>query len=397
MQYNYSSTPSPDNWKRDDNGFLRTRARLLSTEPMEYGAHEIPTVAAAAGLPSDAVLKIQVPLEELSDPEAIRSLEGMPVVAYDHAWADPDDMGAFRQVGQVAGTPQVSDGFLMGELVITDAATIAAIMKRELVDVSSAYNAVFDLTPTDGSLCHGLQRKLRYNHIALLEPGDGRAGSDVRVLNKGSLPKMADLTSVRLGNGQPINIETASLHVFNAAADEAEKEKTENAEASSGTLEEKIKELAAANELVAKLTKDLEKTQADLTAAMSPASQEADMDQMINERDEQATALVNAGAVEDKEKAFNSLKGLRGHSARLLVVSNVRAMNKQDPLSDDRAKDEQFVHGAYSAVVDAAPATQAAPTVNGSGIVATQIQNAGTKSVERSPSERLFGTPKKGA
>jgi hypothetical protein len=72
------------------------------------------------------------------------------------------------------GSASIEDGqFLRCSLVIQDAEAISRIEAGELVEISAGYAC--DVGPD------GEQTNVRYNHIALLPRGEGRAGSDVSI------------------------------------------------------------------------------------------------------------------------------------------------------------------------------------------------------------------------
>jgi hypothetical protein len=89
----------------------------------------------------------------------------------EHALGHVSD-GSVRQDGQL----------IAAELVIQDDAGVTRIDTSELSEVSMGYTCDFDATPgtsPEGERYDGVQRDIRYNHVALLPPGSGRAGRDV--------------------------------------------------------------------------------------------------------------------------------------------------------------------------------------------------------------------------
>lgn len=135
--------------------------------------------------------------EEVLSPEALASLAHVPVTV-DHP---PDAVDASTwadvAVGHVAGSTKVEVGqavdgsdshHVKTVLVISDAATIARLSPDagddRLVEVSCGYYAELDMTPGEygGQPYDAMQRRIRYNHVALGPIGWGRAGATVRVL-----------------------------------------------------------------------------------------------------------------------------------------------------------------------------------------------------------------------
>jgi hypothetical protein len=73
--------------------------------------------------------------------------------------------------------------FVDATLSVRRAAAIAAVTKRELTEISLGYTCRIDATPGEyeGESYDQVQRDIVYNHAAMLPPGQGRAGSDVRM------------------------------------------------------------------------------------------------------------------------------------------------------------------------------------------------------------------------
>jgi hypothetical protein len=82
--------------------------------------------------------------------------------------------------GRVEGT---GHDFIAGKLVVQDAATAARVLSGELTEVSCGYFADWDDSAGvyDGEPFTTRQRAIRFNHVALLPPGHGRAGPECRV------------------------------------------------------------------------------------------------------------------------------------------------------------------------------------------------------------------------
>jgi uncharacterized protein len=73
--------------------------------------------------------------------------------------------------------------YVEGELVINDAATATDVENGKLADISCGYECKLDFTPGvfEGERYDAIQRAIRYNHVAVLPKGRGRAGTDVGV------------------------------------------------------------------------------------------------------------------------------------------------------------------------------------------------------------------------
>ncbi len=146
------------------------------------GGHRYRAVIARAGVLDYGDHRELVPLATLADAASVRSIVGLPLVA----WAHTDVAGGQlappfeRVVGHVLEASIVGDE-LVAVLEITDAATRAAVDAGELTELSPAYRAI--LEPAEGTTPEGqrydeVQRRRDYSgaHVALLPPGDGRCG-----------------------------------------------------------------------------------------------------------------------------------------------------------------------------------------------------------------------------
>ena len=401
MPYVYSA--APDKWEIDGNGFMRCRARFLAVGIMPYAPEELDL----PNLDVNELLDIFVPLDTLSDPHAIRSLEGMPVVAYTHEWAGPDT--AYKQVGSVAGTPRIEGPYLTGEIVVTDKGTMEAIKAGELSDISSAYTAFYTMEPGeyDGAHYDGRKSQLRYNHIALLRPGEGRAGRDVRVMNRNKPPegKTMEYTQIQLPTGHTIRVMNGDVETVNQAFKQLDKKRTENEAASGAQLESLMTELegvkqekAAIDQKYAELEGQLQAVKEELEQALSPENVEGAAETMMNEREDGVETLV-ANECSDRTEAMNSLKGLSGHKLRVHVVNSIRKVRGNDPLTDEQSKNEGFVSGMYE-TYKATPTSnkksgQKHQRVAGLEVVQRKAQNSGNNG-GRSAMSRL-GFPQKSA
>lgn len=127
------------------------------------------------------------PPEEVFHPDSLATLASAPVTR-DHpheggraVYIDPKNATKFT-VGVTGERIDTKGDLVGGTLTIMDANTIADAKAGKLLDISSGYRMLVD--PTSGvhpvyGRYDAIQRRIRYNHVALLGPGDGRAGQDV--------------------------------------------------------------------------------------------------------------------------------------------------------------------------------------------------------------------------
>lgn len=126
------------------------------------------------------------PPAEAFSPRSLASLEDA-VVTVGHPPGELVSPATFRKyaAGHVRGGGRRDDRFIAGELAVEDSMAIGGLAARVLVEISSGYTCILDPTPgTDpetGERYDAVQRDVVYNHVALLPPGHGRAGRDVKV------------------------------------------------------------------------------------------------------------------------------------------------------------------------------------------------------------------------
>ena len=162
---------------------------LRNTERTPSGGLRIPAYLARIGiqeyvLDDGSVRKEYRPPEEVHSPRALQSFRGAPVT-------DGHPQGTvtaqtWRNVvrGQVGDDVRAEGEYVAAALYVQDEETIAAIERRDLVEISCGYEV--DLEMVAGETANGerydaVQRNIRGNHVALLPRGAGRAGHEVRL------------------------------------------------------------------------------------------------------------------------------------------------------------------------------------------------------------------------
>lgn len=174
---------TPSQYEETEEGFLRVKARVLAERVMPYLRKEID-----GGIPPelDGVepIMVLVTAGEMGAAESLRTLEGAAVVAPGHQWIDTNTRRASK--GNTAGAPHLDGPYLTTDLLLTEPDTIQKIKNREIGEISGAYLAalVFEPGTHDGVPYHAKQTALRWNHVAVIPYGSGRAGSDVRIINR---------------------------------------------------------------------------------------------------------------------------------------------------------------------------------------------------------------------
>lgn len=336
-QFTHSATEKPI-YEETSDGFLRCKARILRESVMPYTREELSVLPDAF---KGDVVNMYVPHDAMSEAQAIRSLEGAPVVDWDHVWTTPDNANLVSK-GNVAGTPIIEGDFLLCDLLITNPETISDIKNGDIGEISAAYkaDAVFEEGMFDEQPYDAKQKDLRYNHIAIIPAGHGRGGADVRILNKNRKGKdmAGDVKMVRVqlrNSGKFLNMEEDSAKVFEDEMSNMEEEST----TSGKKLEETMNELEVKNGELAALEGETEELKGELSVYKEKLDEllqgdaiEAAAEDMVMEQGEAEEIMENAQMLnedgsemkeEEKEGFTNSLKKLRGENLHKAVLSAV--------------------------------------------------------------------------
>lgn len=334
----FTTSPfTPPQWEETEDGFLRVTARVLAERVMPYAVQELENVPEGIQLTDAGVINMLVTCESMATADSLRTLEGAQIVAPEHIWVTPDNVGVSK--GNAAGSARIDGPYLVIDLLVTDPATIDAIKNREIGEISAGYHAdtIFEQGEWDGLAYQAKQCQLRFNHIAIIPFGEGRAGSDVRILNKkinstGGKKPMADVR-VRLRNtGKIINTDDEGA----AALAEEESSASASEESSGKKLEESMSELEVKNQELAQLQAEIEELKGELSVykekldeILSDSTIERAAEEMTAEQGEAEEIIENTLPEEEKEKVKNSLKGLHGSKLHqeVLTVCGVRCEN----------------------------------------------------------------------
>lgn len=136
-----------------------------------------------------------LPEEEVFAAASTDTLRGS-AVTIDHPpkMVDADSWSALS-VGHTAADAGREGDLLVVPLAVQTADAVAKVNAGELHDVSTGYTCRVEPTPGvwRGERYDAVQRELRYNHVALLPEGAGRAGTDVSLrLNGGAVEVRAN-------------------------------------------------------------------------------------------------------------------------------------------------------------------------------------------------------------
>lgn len=338
-KYVFKNRETPQ-WRMTEDGFLRCTARVMKEKILVYSKEELKNHPDEFDKDEANVF---VPGKALADAESLKSLEGVPIIAWDHIWTDPSVVKQ-ASVGSVSGTPKVDGEFLVCDLFITDEKTIEQVKNGEIGEISAAYYAdtVYAPGEFEGVSYDAQQGNLRYNHIAIIPVGTGRAGEDVKIINKltgGESPEMADdkkLVRVQARNSKKyLNMDEDSAELYaeeSGELDEDEKkynktmedwglEKTANAELEQN-LQARIKELEGEVAAYKQHMEAMGDQNAIEQAARDMVMEQGEAGQILENSEIMNTDGTKMDNVASKE-FMNSIKSIHGENLHKSVLSAV--------------------------------------------------------------------------
>lgn len=292
----------------DDNGFLHVSiSPLTRVQVAPYHGSEIPGWQ-SLGLDPEHIYKGYRSAEELSKPETIESVNGIPIQLMHHM-DYADNPAKATRVGSTGTDAAFHDPYLTNSLHIQDKKAIDRINDGSMRELSLAYRykPIFTAgVSPDGEKYDFLMTDISANHLALVD--EGRAGHEVLVYD----------------------------------SKEGEKSMAEEIKTPQATGEEPAKQEAAVAE-VAKGVQDL----VDLSKPAEPAAPASDEECAKPAEDEEPDAI--AALVKDLTAAGLDPSKLPGLEDRLKALAAPTATDEEcaKPAADEEcasaepAKDEE--------------------------------------------------------
>ena len=250
------------------------------------------------------------PADEVFDRDSLDSLAHVPLTVGHPQKVTPDNWAKLSK-GHVGERPHRSGKFVSSDIHIEDRGAAADAKSEKLKELSCGYTCHFDPTPgisPEGEAYDGIMRRIRYNHVALLPEGYGRAGPDVRMhldASDGVSGESSSPTYVRevneepTGDQPPMAMTPEEQRAFDTALREARENKSRADAADELAKTEKAradKADAAAVSLGAE-----KKTLAGQVERLEQASQHSDAEEELERR---VDATVNARS--DAREVFAS-------------------------------------------------------------------------------------------
>lgn len=291
----------------DDNGFLHVSiSPLTRVQVAPYHGSEIPGWQ-SLGLDPERIYKGYRSAEELSKPETIESVNGIPIQLMHHM-DYADNPAKATRVGSTGTDAAFHDPYLTNSLHIQDKKAIDRINDGSMRELSLAYRykPIFTAgVSPDGEKYDFLMTDISANHLALVD--EGRAGHEVLVYD----------------------------------SKEGEKSMAEEVKTPQATDEEPAKQEAAVAE-VAKGVQDL----VDLSKPAEPAAPAADEECAKPAEDEEPDAI--AALVKDLTAAGLDPSKLPGLEDRLKALAAPTATDEEcaKPAADEETVPAQAAEPA---------------------------------------------------
>ena len=268
----YDTVPVDSVRTVDDNGYLHVGVSNITKEQVApYRGNEIPDYE-KLGLDPDKIYTIYRPASELSKPETVKSLNGIPILLK-HA-PDSAEEPASNRVGSTGTDAKWEAPYLTNSLHIQDADAIRRINDGTMREISMGYfyTPVLKHGEFEGEPYDLIMTDIACNHVALVE--EGRAGHDVLVKD-------------------------ATLNSNLPAGDVGQEESTSSETNQENDMNEKEKAIAEILELVAGAGIDPEAFKEKLDVVLNIK----DEDQVTDEDNEESKAFAEGVEYgEEKEK-----------------------------------------------------------------------------------------------
>lgn len=158
-------------WETTPQGYIKTTARITKGAILQYYGHEIGLTDSRA----NQIVNVNRTLDELSKPETLKSINGMPITIThpDKKAVDANDWKS-KTVGHVQN-PRVESNYIVCDAFIQDKSAIELLKDKDIRELSVGYEPA-DIQEINGQFYH---KNIRVNHVAIV--AEGRAGSDCRL------------------------------------------------------------------------------------------------------------------------------------------------------------------------------------------------------------------------
>ncbi|MBX9934538.1 MAG: DUF2213 domain-containing protein [Methylobacterium sp.] len=206
----FTDTLAVERTRRTADGYLVADARAARTGIQVYSGAE-------CGKPELDRVRMHRPADEVFDKASLATYAHKPVTNGHPNTPVTADTYRSVAVGHIDGSVARDGEFVRIPLMVADAAAIADVDAGR-AELSAGYQCIVDWTPgvTDaGEPYDAVQRKIRINHVALVDRG--RAGSECRI-GDDAKPTPPRLPEAIMTTTQKIILDGISLEVSDTAA-----------------------------------------------------------------------------------------------------------------------------------------------------------------------------------
>ena len=296
-------------WEITPQGYIKTTARITKGAVLQYYGHEIGLTDSRA----NQIINVHRTLEELSKPETLKSIDGMPLtITHPPDKKVSADDWKDKTVGHVQN-PRVEGNYIVCDVYIQDKSAIELLKDKDIRELSVGYEPA-DIQEINGQFYH---INIRVNHIAIV--AEGRAGSDCRLNDskpkiganlmprKNKLLALIDSFRKRLNDAEG----ELSKEEINKMIDELTKQleevqgkEDEESKAKADELQKQIDELKAKLETL----NDEESTAGEDDKDARITALTAELEQVKKERDDLRARVEELEAEKDKDNIINDAK-----------------------------------------------------------------------------------------
>lgn len=376
-------------WEITPQGYIKTTARITKGAVLQYYGHEIGLTDSRA----NQIINVHRTLEELSKPETLKSIDGMPLtITHPPDKKVSADDWKDKTVGHVQN-PRVEGNYIVCDVYIQDKSAIELLKDKDIRELSVGYEPA-DIQEINGQFYH---INIRVNHIAIV--AEGRAGSDCRLndskpkIGANLMPKKNKLLALidsfrkRLNDAEGelskeeinkmIDELTKQLEEVQGKEDEESKSKAEE-------LQKQIDELKAQLEA---LNDDVPNAGDDQKDAQIVALTQ-ELEEVKKERDELKARVEELEAEKDKDSVINDAK-TRFPKVNLNDTKNGRDV-RINVLVDHGIYSKEQAAKLTDAEIRAAYAGLVATSAKKNSIISSLLNDSQSKPT-KSASKRLGG------
>ena len=365
-------------WEITPQGYIKTTARITKGAVLQYYGHEIGLTDSRA----NQIINVHRTLEELSKPETLKSIDGMPLtITHPPDKKVSADDWKDKTVGHVQN-PRVEGNYIVCDVYIQDKSAIELLKDKDIRELSVGYEPA-DIQEINGQFYH---INIRVNHIAIV--AEGRAGSDCRLNDSKSktgvkmgfnTKKIVDsIKKLLTDSGLSSEEINKKIEELVAQLEEVQGKEDEESKSKAEELQKQIDELKAQLEAlnddnpnagddqkdaqIAALTQELEevkKERDELKARVEELEAEKDKDSVINDaktrfpkvnlndakngRDVRINVLIDHGIYSREQTAKLTDAEIRAAYAGLVASSPKKNKTVSELLNDSQANKKETI------------------------------------------------------